>query len=112
MRYSTTETPEGNGYRVLLTDNEGNFYTLGEFNDHQTAYDVERLLDMVESVWSYKSGGLNNRYVVEYCTDKALPFEEMQRYAKEHFDFLDENYHTEYAGTDSEGLWYNTTKHN
>lgn len=111
MNYRLTEV-DGGKYAISITDSEGNFYQIGDFEERQPAYDVKFLLDMTESVWAYHGDLENNRYIEEYCTDKALPYDTMKQYAKDHWDFLNENYHTEYAGTDSEGVSYNCTKHN
>lgn len=108
-RYKTEQ--KDNGYRVVMTDYEGNFYAIEEFPDKQQARDVEWLLSMVESVWCYGGDKDKNRYIEEYCTDKALPYGVMREYADRHWYFLDDNYYTAPAGTDSEGVSYNTIKH-
>lgn len=101
---------DNNRYELVLSDYEGNHYQIGTFDDKHTADDVMRLTDMTISVWCY-GGGLDNHYITEYATDKALPYDEMMGYAKAVFELLDENYYTAYGGTDSEGVSYNSIKH-
>lgn len=110
MAYYKTEQTD-NGYRVVMTDYEGNFYALEEFPDKKQARDVESLLSMVESVWCYDGDKDSNRYIKEYCTDKAFSYDKMKQYANEHWYFLEDNYYTAPAGTDSEGVSYRTIKH-
>lgn len=111
MAHYKTEDKGELGYRVLMTDYEGNQYTIEYFQDKKQANDVERLLSMVESVWCYGGDKDNNRYIKEYCTDRAFPYDQMKQYANDHWYFLEDNYYTAYAGTDSEGVSYNTIKH-
>lgn len=110
MAYYKVEEKD-NGYRVVMTDYEGNFYVLETFPDEKQANDVERLLSMVESVWCYGGDKDNNRYIEKYCTDRAFPYDQMKEYAINHWYFLDDNYYTAPAGTDSEGVSYRTIKH-
>lgn len=109
MAYYKTEQTD-NGYRVVMTDYEGNFYVLEDFPEKQQANDVERLLSMVESVWCYGGNKDTNRYIEKYCTDRAFSYGVMREYADRHWYFLDDNYYTAPAGTDSEGVSYNTIK--
>ena len=100
---------DGNRYELVLSDNEGNHYEIGTFDAKDKANDVMRLTDMTVSVWCY-GGGLDNHYITEYATDKALPYDEMMAYAKAVFDLLESDYYAEYGGTDSEGVEYNSIR--
>ena len=110
MAYYKTEQKD-NGYQVVMTDYEGNTKTLGKYTEAKQARDVESLLSMVESVWCYNGSLKNNRYIEEYCTDKSFPYDKMREMATKHWTYLNNNYYTAYAGTDSEGVSYNTIKH-
>ena len=80
MAYYKTEQTD-NGYRVVMTDYEGDFYVLETFPDKKQARDVELLLSMVESVWCYGGNKDTNRYIEKYCTDRAFSYGVMREYA-------------------------------
>ena len=46
---------------------------------------------------------------MRYATDKAISKADMLEAVDKLFDYLDNNFTTRYAGTDSEGIGYNTS---
>lgn len=110
MNEKVIETDDGK-HRVVVSDYDGNFYEIDVFDSPYVARAVCSLVSMVVSVWCY-GGNLDNHYIDERCRGQALSYKQMMRYAKDMFDLLNSDYHTVYGGTDSEGVEYNSIKHN
>lgn len=96
-------------HRVKLNENTykltrtigGKEFTVGVFLNEEQAKDYEWACEMVSSVWCY-GGTLEDEYLKKHI--EKIGYEAVKR----EFDWYEQNCTTEYGGTDSEGVSYNT----
>lgn len=106
MNYKVIEhkTPEAYSIYESIAGVDRVVYT---YKTRAEAEDMKWLLDMVVSTWCY-GGDRRSDYIMRYATGKAISKADMLKAVDKLFDYLDNNFTTRYAGTDSEGVSYNT----
>lgn len=96
-------------YKVI-GEIDGESYVAGIFLDEKIADRISWLCDMITSDWCYARNMLNSEYVKRNM-DKAIEAGAKEDFVKSTalnlYDWLNNNFRTEYSGEDSEGVSYN-----
>lgn len=100
------EKPQYKVIGVIAREN----YVAGIFSDEKIANRISWLCDMIVSDWCYDRNMLNSEYVKRNM-DKAIEAGAKEDFVKSTalnlYDWLNNNFRTEYSGEDSEGVSYN-----